>query len=410
VPLFANFARVVLPVLVDVGQKIATIFAKSLVPAFRDFVDFANTKVIPIVKRVADVFSAFLGFLAEHGGAVKTFAEVTMGLLVARFAALKIKAAVDGITRFVGTLKANIASVRTFAAQVFSVGKNVITTAINIGRQTAAFVASKVAMLAAAAAQKILTAAQWLLNAAMDANPIGLIVVGVAALVAGVILAYQKFKPFRAIVDAVGRAIATAAGVIKNAAVGAFNWIKDHWPLLLAILSGPIGLAVLAITKNWDAITGGARAVWSAVKDTFDRVVGFVTGLPGRIASAAAGMWDGITEAFRSAVNFLIDIWNNLHFGAHVSAFGHTIGFDLNTPDLPHLAGGGVITSPTLAFLGETSRARPEIAAPAPLISKIVGDELAKRPSQQFVVNNTQGATVDDILRALRRVQMLANF
>jgi TP901 family phage tail tape measure protein len=44
------------------------------------------------------------------------------------------------------------------------------------------------------------TAAQWLLNAAMTANPIGLVIVAIAALVAGIVVAYNYFDGFRATV------------------------------------------------------------------------------------------------------------------------------------------------------------------------------------------------------------------
>ena len=48
------------------------------------------------------------------------------------------------------------------------------------------------------AATKIWTAAQWLLNVAMTANPIGLIVAGVAALIAVIVYCWTKFAGFRA--------------------------------------------------------------------------------------------------------------------------------------------------------------------------------------------------------------------
>ena len=41
---------------------------------------------------------------------------------------------------------------------------------------------------------------------------------------------------------------------IKKVVLGVFNWIKDHWPLLLVILTGPFGLAMVAIAKHWDTI------------------------------------------------------------------------------------------------------------------------------------------------------------
>ena len=54
-------------------------------------------------------------------------------------------------------------------------------------------IASKISMLAGAAATGIATAAQWLFNIALDANPIGLIILGIAGLVAGIYLLDQKF-------------------------------------------------------------------------------------------------------------------------------------------------------------------------------------------------------------------------
>jgi len=50
---------------------------------------------------------------------------------------------------------------------------------------------------AATIATNIAAAAQWAWNAAMTANPIGLVIAGIAALVAGVIYAWRNFEGFR---------------------------------------------------------------------------------------------------------------------------------------------------------------------------------------------------------------------
>jgi hypothetical protein len=65
---------------------------------------------------------------------------------------------------------------------------------LGTARLMAAMVASRVATLAG-------TAAQWLLNVALTANPIGLVVIAIAALAAGVIYAYQHNEKFRQIVN-----------------------------------------------------------------------------------------------------------------------------------------------------------------------------------------------------------------
>jgi phage-related protein len=87
-------------------------------------------------------------------------------------------------------------------------------------RNTAATAANTVKTVAASAASKAWAATQWLLNAALSANPIGLVVIAVAALVGGIILAYQKSETFRNIVDtamdAVHKAFDKVVEIVKS--------------------------------------------------------------------------------------------------------------------------------------------------------------------------------------------------
>jgi hypothetical protein len=74
-------------------------------------------------------------------------------------------------------------------------------------------------------------------------------------------------------------------------------------------------------------------------------IVGYFASLPGRISLAASGMWDGIKTAFRGVINWLIDKWNafKLVIGGG-TFFGKTIpSITLETPNLPHLAAGGIV-------------------------------------------------------------------
>jgi hypothetical protein len=67
---------------------------------------------------------------------------------------------------------------------------------------------------------KVATALQWLWNIALNANPIGLVVLGVAALAAGVVLAYKKIEPFRDLIDSIIQKIKDMGSAIKNSAFG----------------------------------------------------------------------------------------------------------------------------------------------------------------------------------------------
>lgn len=180
------------------------------------------------------------------------------------------------------------------------------------------------------------TAAQAALNAVLAANPLVLIIGGIALLAAGLYELYQHFEPVHTAVDAMWQILQ-----------GAFNWAKDNWPLLLGILTGPIGLAVVGIVTHWTTIKNGFTDVKNWIGDRIGDVVGFFTGMPGRIAKVTGGMWDGIKEAFRGAVNWIIGAWNGLEFkipGFHQSIFGKEVGFDgftLGVPDIKFLARGG---------------------------------------------------------------------
>lgn len=68
---------------------------------------------------------------------------------------------------------------------------------------------------------KLATAIQWLWNIALNANPIGLIVIGIAALIAIIVLAIAKW-------DEWGAALTLFMGPI-GLIIGAFKSVYDHW-------------------------------------------------------------------------------------------------------------------------------------------------------------------------------------
>lgn len=172
------------------------------------------------------------------------------------------------------------------------------------------------AQLAVTLATKAWTAAQWLFNAAMDANPIMLVVIAIAALAAGVVYAYTHFQGFRDVVQAVW-------DWLKNAVVDVIDFVKSHWELIVGIITLPIGGAALLIYHYWDQIKGyfmdGVHAVegalswfgtlaskfagWlasvaSSVAHGIGDVVSWWLGLPGRVTSAIFGYFSGLGSQF----------------------------------------------------------------------------------------------------------------
>src|SRR5699024_3403705 len=69
------------------------------------------------------------------------------------------------------------------------------------------------------AATKAMRTAQILLDVALDANPIGLIVIAITALISALVLAYKHIKPFRDAVNRLGESI-------KRVFTGKSSWDK----------------------------------------------------------------------------------------------------------------------------------------------------------------------------------------
>lgn len=199
------------------------------------------------------------------------------------------------------------------------------------------------------------TAAQWAWNAAMAANPIGLVVLAIVALIAGIVLLWKNSEAFR-------------------------EFFIDMWEGLSSFFVGLFEKWWSLFTGFWGAVFDGATAGWNWVADKVSGFVSFVGSLPGKIRSKARGMWDGIKDSFKSALNWIIGKWNNLSFripGISIPGIGQVWGgMTLNLPDIPMLARGGHILAPGLAIVGE---AGPELvhlgrgATVQPLTSNGVG-------------------------------------
>jgi TP901 family phage tail tape measure protein len=121
------------------------------------------------------------------------------------------------------------------------------SSAISLGTNTLALRAwyittlvSEKAMWLWAGVMKVVTAAQWLWNAAMTANPIGLIIVGIAALIGFVV---------------------------------AIIYYWDEWGSTVVKFLGPLGLVIdfiMTLIKNWDMVKkafqeGGIKAGLMAI-------------------------------------------------------------------------------------------------------------------------------------------------
>ncbi|MBK3573171.1 transglycosylase SLT domain-containing protein [Streptomyces sp. MBT65] len=170
------------------------------------------------------------------------------------------------------------------------------------------------------------TVVQAAFNAVLSANPIALVILAIAGLAAGIIYAYKHSETFRRIVNGAWTAIKdTALGVVHwftgsfipfftKTIPGTFSstvqWVKDHWPLILSIITGPIGAATIYVVRHWDQIRGGISDAWTAIKShTLTPMKTFFTDT---IPGWAKSFKDGVVGFFKSAVSGIDTAWSKL--------------------------------------------------------------------------------------------------
>lgn len=195
-------------------------------------------------------------------------------------------------------------------------------------------IANTVAMGAQAVSQGILkvgalawAAAQWVLNAAMNANPIGLVVLGIIALIAIIEVIIHNTQFFKDL------------------------W-NDVWGFMKAVGAWFAGPFAGFFVDTWHKILEFGEGALQWFRD-----------LPGMLGRALAKVADFLLSPFRGAFNAIADAWNNTIGSLHwtVPSWVPFVGGNsISAPKLPKYHGGGVVQGPAgadvLAILrtGET--------------------------------------------------------
>jgi phage-related protein len=160
--------------------------------------------------------------------------------------------------------------------------------------------------------------AQLAWNLAMMANPIGLVVVAVVALVAVIILLWKRSETFRRIVIGVWNAIKKATSAVWN---GIKKLLLAVWKFLVAAVKSYFTTYRKVITVVWNAIKKATSTVWNGIKGVLKAVWTFIVGLVrGQInraravivavwtviKSATGRAWDGVKRVVSSAIGAVL--------------------------------------------------------------------------------------------------------
>ncbi|GAB7039699.1 MULTISPECIES: phage tail tape measure protein [Catenuloplanes] len=325
--------EVVLPAL----REIAVYTTGTLIPAIGDtvrwFQDHETT-----TKILGGTLAGTVIIVKGYGAAVAVAGAATKAWGVVTAIASGAQAAYNAVLGIGNTTLGVWVGVKAIELAAW-----VRTTAVTVAA-TAATIASTVAQNAAAIASRVWAAGQWLVNAALTANPIGLVVVAIGALVAAVIIAYQKNETFRNIVNAVWASVKTAIGATVT-------WFLQYvWPWLSKAIDGIIWYFKMLLTITisvWSGIFNAILSAWNWMRDrVFNPLGEWITKtLPNAFRTgvdAIKGAWERVKDAAKVPVTFVANsVINPLIRGINSAA--SFVGVKDRIPEIRGFASGGQI-------------------------------------------------------------------
>lgn len=195
-----------LQILKNKTNEVAINLGSALLPAINDTID-----------GVSPLITNFAKFTKENPEVVKNIVGTAGALLGLKMTTLAARYAINGL-RTVWTVGKIAGTAFSFAVK---------TQTYSLARQKAFMLASAAATKISTAATKAGTAAQWLLNAALTANPIGIIIVGLGAAATAMYALYQTCEPVRKAFDWVFSGIASFVKEIWDGIVMLWNGLKS---------------------------------------------------------------------------------------------------------------------------------------------------------------------------------------
>lgn len=173
------------------------------------------------------------------------------------------------------------------------------------------------------------TIAQWLFNAALNANPIVLIVTLVAGLVVALITLWNTNDGFREAVTNAWEKIKEVFGTVIDAIKGFFSglvekvqtaWesVKEAVSTAIEAIKGFFTGLVDSIKQAWEfiknAVSTALDAISTTISNIWNAIVGFLTPILEGIKNTFTTIWEAIKTAVSTAINniqtVITTVWN----------------------------------------------------------------------------------------------------
>ncbi|MBL7813407.1 MAG: hypothetical protein JNL70_00275 [Saprospiraceae bacterium] len=161
-------------------------------------------------------------------------------------------------------VKANEDRIRDWMSEFKKVAITVGAVYVTYQTLTMGVAAYNAIVFIATNATSILSAAQAVLNAVMTANPIGIVVVGLAALVGAAVYAYQHFETFRGFIDGTWAALKVFGGYVYDWAIRPLLALGK---ILYGVFTADIGLIKQGMSDALDTLKANANNMLNAGRE-----------------------------------------------------------------------------------------------------------------------------------------------
>lgn len=177
-----------------------------------------------------------------------------------------ITSVVNGVFSFIGGV---IGAIAKYRSELLLFGGIVLGFVIAIKGYSAVLLVYQGVVSGVSMATKIWAGVQWLLNAAMSANPIGIVIGVIVALAAGVTYCWNEFAGFRAFILTMWDVLKGFGTIIKEFVINRFNdllsGIGEVGEALKLLFNGDFAAAADKATSAVSKISG-ANAVANAYR------------------------------------------------------------------------------------------------------------------------------------------------
>ena len=311
--------------------------------AFEAFGGKAGAELAEAIRTGKFAYDEFLADLAESQGTVNATYEATQdgadkaklaiqnmrttaAELVSNFLdkyGPQIEKAIEKITDLIGKAAPQIEKgVQWIINHLPEIEAGVIGIGVAFAAWKVAGIITAVttALAGMSAAEVVAAAKTWLLNAAMAANPIGLVVAAIAGLVTAFVVLWKKSEKFREFWKGLWEEIKKVVKPVIDFIVGVFS---EAWENIKAVWA--------VVSKFFKTVFDGIKAVFEPIvkwfKDKFEAAWNAIRIIWLAVHAFFAKIWDGIKKIFGPVVDWFKEKFETavaiikLVFGAIVDFF-----------------------------------------------------------------------------------------